>query len=130
MTLVEEMTHRERVEHRREHDLREQHQLFVEGRHFKVVKPNARLEAILQFGPELISGWSRPLQVGEVLTCAGWRMGMDCGPGCVPQLEVNWHHRFLPPNAQWAQVWPMAGLFLPFPMPGFLEPVPEGVRYA
>lgn len=119
----------QKVKERFEHDLRANRDVYVAGRQFRVLRPGARLEGILVFGSGLISGWSRPLLQGEVITCAGWRPGMIVEPGLTPQPEVNWDHRFLPANAQWCQVWPMAGLFLPWPMPGYLEPAPEGVRY-
>lgn len=107
------------VVHKAEMRLHHVRALYQPGKQFRVVKPNARLEAILLFGESSWAGWSRPLREGQILTCTGWKEGMG-GNGFE---EVNFTAPGVPENAQWCQVWPMSGLFRPFPMEGYLEPV-------
>jgi hypothetical protein len=95
---------------------------YVEGDQFRVVREGARLEGFLLHGEELISGWSRRLQVGEVLTCKGWQV-INVG-----ELEIRgtqWTGAKIPESAVSIQVWPFDGLFRPFPMEGVLEPYVE-----
>ena len=95
-------------------------EIYVEGRRFQVMVPNARFEGIQLFGDKHWAGWSRPLAMGEIITCDGWRPGMDD-----TAEGVNWRARRVPENALWVQVWPMQGLFTPWPMDGILRPLPE-----
>ena len=96
-------------------------ELYPTGQRFRVVKAGARFVGIVSFGASAWAGWSKPLAVGDVITCDGWRPGMDNTPEA-----VNFSGGVVPDNALWAQVWPMSGLFRPYPMEGYLEPIDEG----
>lgn len=98
-------------------------ELYVPGRKFMVVRDIARFEGIVAHGEKFWSGWSRPLRVGEVITCEGWKPGMD-----TEQEGVNWRARRVPENALWCQVWPPQGLFTPWPMDGLLRALPESYQ--
>lgn len=95
--------------------------VYVQDRRFQVVRWGARFEGIVQFGENAWAGWSRPLELGEVITCDGWKPGMGGGPE-----GVNWTAPRVPEGILWCQVWPMHGLFTPWPMEGFLRPLDEG----
>lgn len=95
-------------------------EVYVQDRRFQVMKPNARFEGILLFGEDQWAGWSRPLQMGEIITCEGWKPGIDNTPE-----GVNWSARRVPDNALWVQIWPMQGLFTPWPMDGLLRALPD-----
>jgi hypothetical protein len=95
-------------------------EVFVQDRRFQVMRPGARLEGILLFGEKHYSGWSRKLWPGEVITCDGWRPGFDN-----TAEGVNWTGPRVPENALWVQVWPMQGLFTPWPMDGVLRALPD-----
>lgn len=92
---------------------------FKEGNRFRVVREGARLEGLVYFGETTWSGWSRNLEVGEIVTCTGWQPAWNAEHVSV----ANFTAENVPPNARWCSVWPIAGLFLPWPMPGFLEPL-------
>lgn len=92
---------------------------FREGNRFQVVREGARLEGLVFFGETTWSGWSRNLEVGEIITCTGWQPAWNAEHVSV----ANFTAENVPPTARWVAVWPLAGLFLPWPMPGFLEPL-------
>lgn len=96
--------------------------LYREGRKFRVLRDGARLEGIVTFGTggTAWAGFSRVLKVGDVITCLGWKPMMG-----TPQEGVNFESDTTPENAVWSTVWPLNGLFQPFPMEGFLEWVPS-----
>ena len=94
-------------------------ELYVADRKFVVIKPGARLEGILEHG-KFWSGWTRKLHLGEVITCEGWRKGLD-----TDQEGVNWIPSRMPEGLLWCQVWPINGLFTPWPLDGFLRPLAE-----
>lgn len=96
-------------------------ELYVADRKFVVIREGARLEGILQHGDKFWSGWARKLHLGEVITCEGWKPGMDT------QMEgVNWIPSRQPEgNLLWCQVWPINGLFTPWPLPGYLKALPD-----
>lgn len=95
-------------------------ELYVADRKFVVIREGARFEGIVQHGEKFWSGWSRKLHLGEVITCEGWKPGMD-----TPQEGVNWTAPRVPEGILWCQVWPINGLFTPWPLPGFLRPLAE-----
>lgn len=92
--------------------------LYREGRRFRVVKEGARLEGIVTFGTGGTSwaGFSRHLKVGELVQCLGWKPMMG-----TPSEGAMFESDSTPPNAVWSMVWPMNGLFQPFPMDGYLQ---------
>lgn len=95
---------------------------YVEGEKFKVLQSGARLEGFLLHGEELISGWSRNLTQGEVLTCKGWSV-VEVGKLTI--RGVQWAGVKIPKSATTVQVWPFDGLFRPFPLTGLLGPYVE-----
>jgi hypothetical protein len=113
---------------------------FKEGARFRVVKEGARLEALVYFGETTWSGWSRPLEVGEVITCTGWQDGFGdgytpitntgagneamVGETIKPQV-ANFTGDDVPREARWVAVWPLAGLWKPYPAEGYLEPLSD-----
>lgn len=97
--------------------------LYVEGASFRVVKEGARLEGLVTFGASAWGGWSRPLRVGEVLLCRGWLPGW--GSDSIPHVQFT--GKDVPPNADWVHVWPMSGLWRPYPLEGYLEKVEDDI---
>lgn len=93
-------------------------QKWAAGKKFRVVKEGARLEGIVTFGDSAWAGYSKALQVGDEITCNGWRIGMDG-----QTEEANFTADGVPWNALWIQFWPMSGLFRPWPMEGYLEEI-------
>lgn len=94
--------------------------MFVPGARFRVAKEGARIEALVFFGDTNWAGWSRNLQVGEVVELTDWRQGWNT-EALVPQFHAN----KLPRDARWVTIAPKAGLFRSEPMMGFLEPYEE-----
>jgi hypothetical protein len=90
---------------------------FKQGQKFRVIKDGARLEGLIIFGKTNWSGWSRRLTVGEVLVCNGEENGWDSST--VKLITFNGAR--VPENARYVTVWPMAGLWSPWPMAGYLE---------
>jgi len=99
-----------------------QRRWYVPGARFTVVKEGARAEALIFFGETNWAGWSRNLQVGEVVELVDWRKGWN-SEALVPQFAIP-----RPPHGdvRWLTIAPVAGLFRPYPHPGFLEPYDEG----
>ena len=100
-------------------------ELYVEGRRFRVVKEGARFEGLLLFGEASMSGWSRTIQRGEILTCLGWKEVDVFGTHIA---GIMWDGPKVPDNAMVMQVWPFESLFRPYPLTGFLEPYEEPVE--
>jgi hypothetical protein len=94
---------------------------YVNGRKFIVVRPGARLEGLLSFGPSAWAGYQRELEVGEVITCLGWKLGY----GTESVMVTNWTAESVPDNVEWLQVWPVAGMWRPYPADGYLAWVEE-----
>ncbi|AWN07818.1 hypothetical protein HOT31_gp148 [Microbacterium phage Hendrix] len=95
-------------------------ELYVADRKFAVVREGARFEGIVEHG-KYWSGYSRPLELGEVIVCEGWKPGMD-----TDQEGVNWTGARMPEGTLlWCQVWPINGLFTPWPLPGYLKALPD-----
>lgn len=94
-------------------------ELYVADRKFVVIRPGARLEGILEHG-KFWSGWTRKLHLGEVLTCEGWKPGLE-----TDQEGVNWIPSNMPEGLLWCQVWPINGLFTPWPLDGYLRALPD-----
>lgn len=117
--IQENSTAMEVLRQHREEQIRAIHgnprELYVEGRQFVVVREGARFEGILEHG-KFWSGWSRKLHLGEVITCEGWKRGLE-----TEQEGVNWTAPRVPDELLWCQVWPINGLFTPWPLPGFLK---------
>jgi len=97
-------------------------ELYVEGRQFRVVKEGARFEGLLLFGEASMSGWSRKILSGELVTCLGWQEIDVFGTHIA---GVMWTGQKVPDNAMVMQIWPFESLFRPFPMTGILEPYVE-----
>lgn len=97
-------------------------ELYVEGRRFRVVKEGARFEGLLLFGEASMSGWSRKILKGELVTCLGWQEIDVFGTHIA---GIMWTGSKVPDNAMVMQIWPFESLFRPFPMTGVLEPYEE-----
>lgn len=97
--------------------------IYRTGRQFRVMREGARLEGIVQYGERTWAGYSKRLEVGDILTCNGWRAGMG-NPGVE---EANFTMEGVPWEALWVQVWPQASLWRPWPMEGYLTPLDEYV---
>ena len=97
-------------------------ELYAEGRQFRVIKEGARFEGLLLFGEQSMSGWSRTIKPGEIVTCLGWREIEVFGTHVA---GVMWTGPSVPDNAMVMQIWPFESLFRPFPMTGVLEPYVE-----
>ena len=100
-------------------------ELYVEGRQFRVVKEGARFEGLLLFGEASMSGWSRKILRGELVTCLGWQEIDVFGTHIA---GIMWTGSKVPDNAMVMQIWPFESLFRPFPMTGVLEPYEEPVE--
>jgi hypothetical protein len=89
------------------------------GARYRVIKPGARLDGLKPL-PEHRSawqGWSRPLKVGEIITCTGLAMGW--GSDSVPL--VQWSE----PGVSYVEFYPATGtMWTSEPDPSFLELVP------
>lgn len=96
--------------------------LYVEGRRFRVIKEGARFEGLLLYGEQSMSGWSRKILPGEILTCLGWQEVEVFGTHVA---GIMWTGPKVPDNAMVMQVWPFESLFRPFPMRGVMEPYVE-----
>lgn len=96
-------------------------EIYHSGAQFRVVREGARLEGVVTWGEKHWAGYARSLNVGEIVTCNGWREGM-AGGGV---MEANFTVDGAPWNALWIQVWPQASLWRPWPMDGFLEPIEQ-----
>lgn len=97
-------------------------ELYVEGRQFRVVKEGARFEGLLLFGEASLSGWSRKILKGELVTCLGWQEIDVFGTHIA---GIMWNGPKVPENAMVMQIWPFESLFRPYPLTGFLEPYKE-----
>lgn len=97
-------------------------ELYAEGRQFRVIKEGARFEGLLLFGEASMSGWSRTINPGEILTCLGWKEVDVFGAHVA---GVMWTGPKVPDNAMVMQIWPFESLFRPYPMTGVLEPYVE-----
>lgn len=93
---------------------------YVAGAKFLVVKPGARFEGLIPHGKFALMGWSRPLAVGEVVTCKGWSDAV--GPGMSMRV-LNFDGAKVPEAAIVMQIWPFESLFRPYPLYGLLEPL-------
>ena len=130
VTIVEEMqaeefstamqTFRDRVQHAVEALHVSPREVYVEGGRYQVRSSIARLEGIRLFGDKHWAGWSRPLVMGEVLICDGWKPCMD-----TDAEGVNWRGPRIPDDLLWCQVWPIQGLFTPWPMDGIMKRMPD-----
>ena len=97
---------------------------YTPGAQFRVVKEGARLEALIFFGETNWAGWSRNLEVGEIVELIDWRPGWNTPDTLVTQFAAR--TRMPHGDARWVTIAPVAGLFRPYPHPGFLEPIDEG----
>lgn len=97
-------------------------ELYAAGRQFRVIREGARFEGLLLFGEASMSGWSRTIKPGEILTCLGWQEVDVFGTHIA---GVMWTGMKVPDNAMVMQVWPFESLFRPYPMTGVLEPYVE-----
>ena len=90
--------------------------VYAAGKLFRVIKPGARLEGIVQFG-KVKAGYAESLEVGDIIEATGWREGL-CGGGV---MEANFRTEGSPDNALWLQFWPFQSLWSPWPLKGWLE---------
>jgi hypothetical protein len=97
---------------------------YTPGAQFRVAKEGARLEALIFFGDTNWAGWSRNLEVGEIVELVDWREGWNTPGTLIPQFAAR--TRMPSGDARWVTIAPVAGLFRPYPHPGFLEPLDEG----
>lgn len=97
-------------------------QKYEAGQRFRVVREGARFEGLLLFGEQSVSGWSRRITKGEILTCLGWKTAHVFG---TQVTGVMWTGAKVPDNAMTMQIWPFESLFRPQPLPGLLEPYVE-----
>lgn len=95
---------------------------YAEGDKFRVLKDGGRFEGLLLFGEQNISGWSRNIKAGEVITCLGWREADALGTTIA---GVMWTGAKVPENAVVMQFWPFESLFRPIPMSSYLERLPD-----
>jgi hypothetical protein len=93
---------------------------YIEGRKFRVVREGARFEGLLLHGEQIISGWSRRISQGEVLTCLGWKSVDAFG---ATLKGVMWTGAKVPYSAIVMQIWPFESIFRPYPLSGLLERV-------
>lgn len=85
------------------------------GKKFRVVVEGCQLSGWQPFEQGAFSGWSRRLQVGEVIECAGYGAGFGSDPG----FGVEFHD----PEVGLAEFHPTIGGILNYrPEPGCLEP--------
>lgn len=92
---------------------------YVAGSQYRVLKDGARFEGLLLFGEQSISGWSREIKQGEILTCLGWKEAHVFGTDIA---GVMWTGVKVPDNAMVMQIWPFESLFRPIPLKGLLGP--------
>lgn len=95
---------------------------YSEGDKFRVLKDGGRFEGLLLFGEQNISGWSRNIKAGEIITCLGWREVHALG---VNMAGIMWTGAKVPENAVVMQFWPFESLFRPIPMSSYLERIPD-----
>lgn len=95
---------------------------YAEGDKFRVLKDSGRFEGLLLFGEQNVSGWSRNIKAGEVITCLGWREVHALG---VNLAGIMWTGVKVPENAVVMQFWPFESLFRPIPMASYLERMPD-----
>lgn len=95
---------------------------YAEGDKFRVLKDGGRFEGLLLFGEQNVSGWSRNIKAGEILTCLGWREVHALG---VNMAGIMWTGMKVPENAVVMQFWPFESLFRPIPMASYLERMPD-----
>jgi hypothetical protein len=91
---------------------------YIEGRKFRVMKEGARFEGLLLHGEQTISGWSRRISQGEVLTCLGWKTVDAFGAAF---RGVMWTGLKVPDSAIVMQIWPFESIFRPYPLAGLLR---------
>lgn len=95
---------------------------YAEGDKYRVLKDGGRFEGLLLFGELNISGWSRNIKAGEIITCLGWREVHALG---VDMRGIMWSGVKVPENAVVMQFWPFESLFRPIPMASYLERIPD-----
>lgn len=95
---------------------------YEKGRKYRVVKPGAKLSGYKPTAPYVQEGWSKRLEVGEILTCAGSNMTMGDG---VPALKWNDEHgKWIANDCLFRPV--KGGMWGgQVPEDGFLEELPE-----
>lgn len=62
--------------------------LWTKGRRFRVVKPGASLIGLAPM-PGCHQGWSRKLEVGDILTCDGEKWTSGDGAAIIAWLDAN-----------------------------------------
>lgn len=62
---------------------------FKKGEQYRVTKPGASLSGWKPVAPYCQDGWGRPLEVGEILTCAGTSMSQGDGVPLVKWLDKD-----------------------------------------
>jgi len=101
--------------------------VYREGRRFRVAVDFARLEALIYFGQpredgfQAWAGWSRPLRQGEIVTCLGWSEAYQHAHVLTAVFDAEG----VPDGARYTAIWPLNGLWQPYPMSGVLEPLED-----
>lgn len=91
---------------------------FPEDAVFRVTVEGAQLTGMVPSGPHAHKGWSKPLTVGEEITCKGVQRGWGSDPG----FEVRFHCD--EPGVSFVTFWPAQFLAMASrPAPGALERV-------
>lgn len=95
--------------------------LYRRGARFRVVAENVRIEAMCHYGNgsnggAIWSGWSRVLPIGTEIECLGWRRFRRDGL-VAPQFTYS----ELPAEAKWSTIWPLDGVWRPWPLAGMIE---------
>lgn len=62
---------------------------YEKGKKFRVIKAGARLSGYKPTAPYCQTGWGRPLEVGEVITCAGESMTFGDGVPAIKWLDAD-----------------------------------------
>jgi hypothetical protein len=62
---------------------------YEKGKKYRVVRAGARLSGYRPTAPYCQEGWSRSLEVGEVITCAGDSMTFGDGVPAIKWLDAN-----------------------------------------
>lgn len=91
---------------------------YAPGRKFKVTRAGCELSGMKPDGPYSWRGYKRPLEVGEVITCAGFGAGFGGDPG--------YGVEFYEAGVGTCEFRPSTGSMWTYrPQPGCLEPIEE-----
>jgi hypothetical protein len=94
--------------------------VWTEGSQWRVIREGARLSGMVSGGPGWMRGWGRPLVVGEVVTCVGFKMGW--GSDSIPEAMFSTPDS-IEARASFVNINPQVGMWQPYPQDGYLERV-------